>query len=143
MGAGDSGWEALAACHANPDLDPDAWFQVSRGFPVDLGVKALTICQDQCPVSSQCYRALSAMSPREMIGGGGWWDAAGRWHHQAADRRMGVRQVARYLRVTYGTVERWVADGSVKMTTDAAGRRLIILGDAVAAYKVHKRKERT
>lgn len=85
-------WQDRAACYGNK-LGPAAWSEVRQGRPTDTGLDALAICQKLCPVVQQCfmwYNDWKAGPPLNVVAGGGWWDARGKFHMRPVEDLPGV-----------------------------------------------------
>jgi hypothetical protein len=127
-------WMLDASCRNHPGLPPDSWFNVSRGFPQGTGLKALAICQMECPVKVKCRLWMKRIPSVETIAGGGWFDSSGKFKDSFKGVLLGSHQVALYLGVSSTTVAKWREAGLINTSKGGGGRYQYTFDEVVSIY---------
>lgn len=91
-------WRAHAACQGHKTLPPDAWFDMSNGFPQSQGIDALEVCLNVCPVREECKAELIEYPDKNWIFGGGWVNNRGVWRELSKGLEVARKWRARALR---------------------------------------------
>jgi hypothetical protein len=78
-------------------LSIDAWHGIDKGHVNAEGAKAVLVCRQVCPVRDLCRDTITEGA--EVVIGGGWYDAKGRFH-EPKDDLMDAYMAAAYLGVS-------------------------------------------